>query len=185
MNTDYRESAEQTGLHSLFDTFAYRRDVFLRNRTADYSRLELECLLAVDIHRLELNFTVSVLTTTTGLFCILAVHVNRFCDGLFVSNLRCTYVCLYLELTQKSVYDDLQVELAHTGDDRLSCLRISVRAECRVLLCKFRKRLTQFALGSLCLRLDRELDNRLRELHGLQGLPDAARHRSYLLLWRT
>ena len=47
VNTQYRESAKDTGLRSLFDTFADCGDVLLRNRTADYSRLKLEGLLAV------------------------------------------------------------------------------------------------------------------------------------------
>ena len=35
VNAQYWESAEDTGLGSLFDTLADCRDVFLRNRTAD------------------------------------------------------------------------------------------------------------------------------------------------------
>src|SRR5699024_6527281 len=168
VNAYYRESAEDTGLHSVLDTFVYSRDILFRNRSADNSRLEGVCLLSIRIHWLKFNFTVSVLSTSTGLLSIFAVDICRLCDRLFVSNLRCTYIRLYLELTQKSVYDDLKMELTHSGDDRLARLRISVRAECRVFLCQFCKGLSKFALGSLCLRLDRELDNRIREFHGLK-----------------
>ena len=45
VNTQYRESAKDTSLCSLFDTFAYSRDVLLRNSTADNGRLKLEGLL--------------------------------------------------------------------------------------------------------------------------------------------
>ena len=41
-------------------------------------------------------------------------------------------------------------------------------AECGVFRREFREGLAQLALGSLCLRLDRELDNRFREFHGLK-----------------
>src|SRR5699024_4698203 len=102
MNAYYRESSQNTSFHSFLDTFAYSRDVFLRNCTADNRRLEFECLFSVDIHRLKFNFTVSVLSTSTRLFCVLAVHIHRFGDGLFVCYLRCTYVCLYLELTKQT-----------------------------------------------------------------------------------
>ena len=71
VNAYYRESAEDTGLHRILDTFVYSRDVFLRNRTADNRRLEGVCLLTVCIHRLEFNFTVSVLSASTGLFAYL------------------------------------------------------------------------------------------------------------------
>lgn len=60
------------------------------------------------------------------------------------------------------------MQLTHTCDDSLSCLLIRVRTESRVFLCKFRKRLAHLALTSLGLRLNRKLDNRLREFHGLQ-----------------
>ena len=132
VNTNYRESSKDTRLHSFFNTFTYCRDVFLRNSSSNYSRLELVCLLTVDIHWLEFNFTVSILSTSTRLFCILAVDINWLCDGLFVSNLRCTYVSLNFELTKKSVNDDLKVKLTHTSDDCLTCFLISMSTECLV-----------------------------------------------------
>ena len=168
MDADYRESSQDTSLHSLFDTLTYRRDVFLRNRSSDYSRLELECFFSIDIHWLEFYLTVSVLSTSTGLFCVLAVHIHSLGKCFFVCNLRSTYICFHLELTQQSVYDDLKMQLSHSGNDRLACFMVSVCTEGRVFFCKFCKRLSKFALGSLCLRLDRQLDNRFRELHGLQ-----------------
>ena len=168
VDTNYRESTQDTGFHSLFDTFSYCRDIFLRNSTADNSRFKLVSFLTVCIHRLEFNFTVTVLSTTTRLFCIFAVNVNRFCDSLFVSNLRSTYIGFYFELTKKTVNDDLQMKLTHTGDDRLACFLICMSTECWVFLCKFCKSFTQFALSCFCLRLDSQLDNRIREFHGLQ-----------------
>ena len=167
MNTEYRESTKDTCLSSFLDPFADCRDVLLRNRTADYGRLKLECLFTVRIHRVKLHFTVSVLTTSTGLLCIFVFNINRLCKCLFVSNLRCTNVRLNLELTKQTVYDDLQMELTHTSDDCLTSFLICMSTECRILFCKFCKSLTHLTLSSLGLRLDCELDNRLRELHGL------------------
>ena len=43
--TQYRESAENTGLGSFLDTLADSRNVLLRNRTADNRGFELEGLL--------------------------------------------------------------------------------------------------------------------------------------------
>ena len=146
VNTNYRESSKDTRLHSFFNTFTYCRDVFLRNSSSNYSRLELVCLLTVDIHWLEFNFTVSVLSTSTRLFRILAVNINWLCDGLFVSNLRCTYVSLYLELTKKSVNDDFKMKLTHTSDDCLSSFFVCMSTEGRVFFCKFCKRLSKFSL---------------------------------------
>ena len=59
------------------------------------------------------------------------------------------------------------MELTHTCDDCLSGLLISVSTESRILLSKLCQSLTHLALTSLGLRLDRQLDNGLRELHRL------------------
>ena len=117
---------------------------------------------------LEFYFNVSVLSTTTGLFCIFMLNIHSFGDGLFVGNLRRTYVGLHLELTEQTVNDDFQMQLTHTGDDGLSGLRIGMRTEGGILLCQFGKRLAQLALSCFRLGLDSQLNNRLRELHGLQ-----------------
>ena len=115
-----------------------------------------------------MNFTVTVLSTTTGLLCILAVYINGLGEGLFVSNLRSTYVSFYLELTQQTVYDDLQMQLAHTGDDGLTSLLIGMSTEGRIFFCQLCKSLAHLVLTSFGLRLDCQLDNRFREFHGLQ-----------------
>ena len=45
MYAQNREAAQNTSLCSLFDTFAYSRDIFLRDRAADNGGLELEGFL--------------------------------------------------------------------------------------------------------------------------------------------
>ena len=165
--TDYWESAKDTSFHSIFDTFADCRDVFLRNSTTNDCGFELVQFFTVGIHRLEFNFTVTILSTTTRLFSIFAVDINRFGDCFFVSNLRSTYVSLYLEFTKETVNDDIQMKLTHTSDNGLSCFLICMCTECRILFCKFCKSFTKFTLSSFCLRLDSELDNWFWEFHGL------------------
>ena len=167
VNTKYRESTQNTGFRCFLDTLADSRDILLRNRTADYAGFILECLFSVRIHGLELNFTMSVLSTSTGLLRIFVFLINRFGKCLFISNLRSAYVSLYFVFTKQTVYDNLQMQLAHTCDDRLSCLLIRMSTECRIFFCKFRQSFTHLALTCLGLRLDRQLDNRLREFHGL------------------
>ena len=110
----------------------------------------------------------TVLTLTTRLLSILVINVCLASNGLFVGYLRCAYVCLYLELTEKSVYDDLEVKLAHSGDDGLSGLLGSPCSESRVFFSQLSQRNTHLFLTCLSLRLDSELDNRLREFHGFE-----------------
>ena len=167
-NAQYGESAQDTGLGSFLDTSADCGDIFLRNRTADNGGGELEGFLGIGFHGSEVHFTVTILSTSAGLLRVLAVHVNRLGKGLFVRNLRCAHVGLYVELTQQTVYDDIQMQLAHTGDDGLASLLVRADAEGRIFLCQLDQSVAHLVLAGLGLGLDCDVDNRLRELHGLQ-----------------
>src|SRR5690606_37591257 len=89
-------------------------------------------------------------------------------DRLAVRHLRAANVRVDLELATKAVDDDLEMELAHPADDRLTRLLVRVDAERRVLLRKLREPRGQLVLVSLRLRLDRHRDDRLRERHRLE-----------------
>ena len=169
MNTEYWESGKDTCLSSFLNTFVDSWNVFLRNSTTNDCRLEFVSVLAVWIHRCETNTTVTILTTTTRLFCVLRIDFDFFCKCFFVSNLRSTYVCFYVELTKQTVYDNFQVKLTHSGNDCLTGFLISMSTECRIFFSKFCQSFTHFTLIVLCFRLDSKLDNRFREFHGFQN----------------
>ncbi len=73
-----------------------------------------------------------------------------------------------MELARQAVDDDLQVQLAHAGDDGLARLLIGISLEGRVLLRQLGEGDTHFFLAGFRLGLDGDADNRVRELHGLQ-----------------
>ena len=110
----------------------------------------------------------TVLTRTTGLALILHINIGIAGDGLLISNLRSAYVSLNLELTEQSVNDDIEVKLTHTSDDRLTCLLVCPCLEGRVFFSKLCECDSHLFLTSLGLGLDSQVDNRLRELHGLE-----------------
>ena len=110
----------------------------------------------------------TVLTLTTGLTSILVVNISKLLDCFLVSNLRCTYVSLNLELSEETVNDDIQVKLTHTCDNGLTCFFVSPCSEGRILFGKLCKADAHLFLTGLSLRLDSELDNRLGEFHGLE-----------------
>ena len=67
--------------------------------------------------------------------CFLCVVVlDRATDGLAVGHLRLADVRLDLELLLHAVDQDVEVELAHAGDDRLAGVLVEVDLEGRVLL---------------------------------------------------
>ncbi len=74
-----------------------------------------------------------------------------------------------MELSQQTVYNNLQMKLAHTRDNGLSCLLVGLCAEGWVFFGQFCQSLTHLSLSSFCLRLNRNINNRLWELHGFQN----------------
>src|SRR5207245_7482345 len=114
------------------------------------------------LHWVDLEHDVTVLAASTRLPDEPPVRLRLLADRLLVGDLRPAHVRLDLELPQQAVLDDLQVQLAHTGDDRLTRLLIRPDAERRVLGREPPERGAQLLLVRLRLRLDRDRDHRLR-----------------------
>ena len=89
-------------------------------------------------------------------------------DRLAVGDLGPADVRVHRELAHEAVDDDLEVELAHAGDEGLAGLLVRPDAEGRVLLGEAREPLAELVLVGLRLRLDRDRDDRVRELHRLE-----------------
>ena len=102
LNVNNRVACEDTRLHSALDTLINRLDIFLRDSTANDLVDELVALAG--LVRLNDDLNMAVLALTTGLTSVLLINVSGAADGLLVSNLRRTYVSLYLELAQQDVY---------------------------------------------------------------------------------
>src|SRR5215204_2924553 len=159
------------GENAVFEGFAVtcfdRFDELPRDDAADNLVFEHEA--AARLARTEVDHHVSVLSLSARLPNELALDIL---DGLLHSLPEChlwlTDVRLDLELPLHTVDEDLEVQLAHARDDRLAGLRIGANPECRVLLLQLLERSAQLILVGLGLRLDRDIDDRIRELHGLQ-----------------
>src|SRR5690554_3911355 len=167
LHVHHWEACEHAILELLLDTLIDSRDVFLRNHTAH--DLVNELVTFARLLRLHLDPDVTVLTTTTGLTHELAFLLNTGTNGFAVSNLRLAYVRFYLELALETVNDDVEVQLAHTGNNGLTRLFVRMNTERRVFLCQTLQRQAHFLLVSLGLGLYRDRDYRLRELHALQN----------------
>src|SRR5690554_2927785 len=167
LHVHHWEACEHAILELLLDTLIDSRDVFLRNHTAH--DLVNELVTFARLLRLHLDPDVTVLTTTTGLTYELAFLLNTGTNGFAVSNLRLTYVRFYLELALETVNDDVEVQLAHTGNNGLTRLFVRMNTERRVFLCQTLQRQAHFLLVSLGLGLYRDRDYRLREFHALQN----------------
>ena len=101
-------------------------------------------------------------TNLPSIFC------DRLADRLAVGDLRAADVRVDVELAHQAVDDDLEVELAHPGDQRLAGLLVGAHAEGRILLGQALQARAELVLVALRLRLDRDRDHRVRERHRLE-----------------
>ena len=108
-----------------------RGDIFLGNGSADGDVLEL--VTGAGFERHEMQLTVTVLSFTARLTLVHPLRVHRFAERFAVSDLRRADVRFHVEFAQKSVDDDIEVQFAHAGDDRLTRFLIGVRLERRIL----------------------------------------------------
>ena len=98
-----------------------------------------------------------------GLLDEFAFAIRRDKDRFLVGNLRFARVGLDLELPEHPVPNDLEVKLAHAGDDGLPGFLVCEDAEGRVLLCQALERVGHLLLVELGLRLDGHGDDGIRE----------------------
>ncbi len=118
--------------------------------------------------RAQADLRVAVLALAARLADEPALARDVLADRLAVRDLGLADVRADVELAHHAVDDDLEVELAHPGDDRLVRLLVRVDAERRVFLHELRERHAHLFLVGLRLRLDRERDDGLGELHRLE-----------------
>src|SRR5262245_32971912 len=161
-----RVAGEHAAREGFLDAFVDRLDELLGDRASD--DLVLEDVAGARLARMEMNLRVTVLTAAAGLLRVLHLAVGGARQRLLVGDLRLADGCLDVELALQAVDDDLEVQLTHSADDRLPGLLIGVHAEGRILRHQLRQALPELLLIGLGLRLDRQRDHRLGEVHRLE-----------------
>src|SRR4029078_1770867 len=167
LDVDARVAGEHARAERLLDALVDRLDVLLRDLPADDLVLELVALAR--LLRDQVDDDVAVLARATRLTHEAALHLlDGPRRGLAVGALRAADVRIDLELAHQAVDDDLEVQLAHPRDERLSRLLVARDPEGRVLLGEAREALAELVLVALRLRLDRHRDDRVGERHRLE-----------------
>ncbi len=147
--------------------FSIGGDELLGDDAADQIVLEHEALAARG--GLHVDDDVAVLAVPAGLAHEAALDLgHRLLDRLAVGDLGLADVGVDLELALEAVDDDLQVQLAHAGDDRLPRLLVGEGAERGVLVGELLQRAAELVEIGLGLGLDGDRDDRIGELHLLQ-----------------
>src|SRR5690606_24091812 len=163
---DDREPDEMAALGLLAHALLDRRDVLARD-VAALDLVDEDDALAT-LARRDANLGAAELARATRLLLVRVVDLDLAGERLAVRHLRRTDVGLDLELALHAVDDDVEVELAHPLDDRLAGLVVGRDAERGVLGREASEGDAHLLLVGLGLGLDRELDDRLGELHALE-----------------
>ena len=159
-----------------FEALLDAGDELLRHRTADDLRLEHEARaglvrLGDDLHAREL-------AGAARLLLVRVVDLGPARDLLAVGHLRRADVGLDLVGALQDVDLDVEVQLAHPLEDGLPGFLVGRDAEGRVLGRELLQRDAELLLVGLRLRLDGDLDHRLRELHASPGSRASADRRA-------
>ena len=164
----HRVTRQDAVFHGFLNTLVDRGDVILGD---DATRDLLDELVTLArAGRLDVDDHMAKLAAATGLADELAHDLlHRLADRLTVGDLRLADIGVHLELAQQPVDDDLQVQLAHAGDDGLAGLLIGANLKSRIFLGQLMQRSAQLFLVGLGLGLNGNGDNRLREIHGLEN----------------
>src|SRR6478735_830951 len=169
LDADHRVPGEDAVLHGIAETGIDRGDVLARDAATRDLVLELVDLVALDLERLDRELDLRELAGPTGLLLVrVVVLLDRALDGLAVRDLGLAHVGLDVELALHAVDQDVEVELAHALDDRLTGLLVLLRTEGRVLFGELLDRRAELLLVGLGLRLDGDLDDGLGEGHRLE-----------------
>src|SRR5919197_2313648 len=166
-DVDDRVAGEDARLHRLLDAEVDRGDVFARYLTAD--NLVRELVALAGLRGLRVDDRVAVLAAAAGLTDEPAFDLlDRAPERLAVGDLRAADVRVHRELAQEAIDDDLEMELAHARDQGLAGFLVAPDAEGRVLLRQALQARRELVLVGLRLRLDRDGDDGIREVHRLE-----------------
>src|SRR3990167_60161 len=167
LHVDHGITEFDATLHRLIHAFPDGGNELARDRAALDGVHELEAL--ADILRLELDDHVAVLTAATGLLDEAVFLIHGLADGFAVRDLRLADIGLDAEFAPHALDDDLEMQLAHAGDDGLAGLLVGVYAERGIFLGQTAQGHAHLFLVDLGLGLDGLRNHRLWELHALKG----------------
>src|SRR5438094_555181 len=111
----------------------------------------------------------TVLTATAALANELALALRRVANRFAVCDLWFADICIDTKLSLQSINNDLEMEFAHSRDERLSCLLIGADLEGRIFLSEASKGDAEFILILTRLRLDRHRDDWSWKLHRFEN----------------
>ena len=147
-------------VHRLLDPLVHGRAVALRDDAAH--DLVDELVLAL-LERRDDDVAVAELTPAAGLLLVPAVRARLPANRLAVRNARRVQLDVDAEPPLRPLERDLDMHLAHSGEDLLAGLLVASQVQRLILLGETANRGRDLLLVALRLRRDREAHDGLRE----------------------
>src|SRR5687768_4346669 len=110
----------------------------------------------------------TILTTPTRLLDELTLDLHLFLDSLTIGHLWRADIGFYAKLPLHSIYNNLEMQLTHAGNDSLSGLLVGTHTERWIFLSQAIQRNAHFFLVDLGFWLYRNMNHRLWKDHPLQ-----------------
>ncbi len=161
-----RITGDDSTRQRFLNTFVDNADILARYGTTDDFIDELVTFAGIWF---ELNPDMTVLTTTTGLSDELAFAIGLCLNRFSIGNLRVPNRCFNLELAFHPIDDNLEVQFAHAGNNRLTCFRIGIGSEGRILFWQLLQGGAHLFLILLGFGFNRNRDDWFRKTHRFQN----------------
>src|SRR5687768_11026501 len=110
----------------------------------------------------------TILTTPAGLLDKLTLDLHLLLDSLTISHLWRADIGFHAKLPLHSIYNNLEMQFPHAGNDSLSGLLVGTHAERWIFLSQAIQRNAHFFLVDLGFRLYRNMYHWLWKYHPLQ-----------------
>ena len=128
----HRRAGELAVVHRLLDPLVDGRPEALRDHAADDLVHELVADVALD--RLDHDRAVAELAASAGLLLVARVRARLLADRLEIGHARLVQLDVDAEAALRALERDLDVHLAHPGEDLLPGLLVAAQAQRRILL---------------------------------------------------
>jgi hypothetical protein len=159
------EARQHPAFERLGNAFFNGGDELLRNGAAVNLVQELEVFLLIRLHA---KLHLGILSAATGLLLMRVLVLGVVANGLTVGDLRFAHIRFDVEFALHALDDDLEMQFAHAGQNRLTSLGIGIHLQRRIFVDQLVDCDAQFLLVRLRPRLDRELNDGRGEIDGLE-----------------
>lgn len=160
-----REERERKRKNEDLDKIMEKRNILIRKREEEDIRLKDEI---VEVMRLKDDIKEREMKRKKRMIIVGVIDLRREGDRLKVWKMRREEVGLKIELEINEIEENVEVKLENEGDDGMKGILVRIEEERRILGRKKIERNENILMVGIGIRIDRDLDKRIRELNEIK-----------------